>query len=173
MSHEPAAPVVLELAPLPREQLGPFLLLGLPKDADREQIEAHWAERVKAARKHQMRIALEDVNWAREIINDPDRRCRAEAGNLNLDLSDGSLARLAQSYGLSDQAAPPWKPYDEEKPLADYTPPTPLPDLAEMLDGLKLPELPLELPAVELLLQSYLPSSLDPWAVNLDPDPKS
>ena len=30
----PPEPVVLELAPLPREQVGPFLLLGLDKDAD-------------------------------------------------------------------------------------------------------------------------------------------
>ncbi|MBL8793827.1 MAG: hypothetical protein JNM56_07980 [Planctomycetia bacterium] len=170
MSHEPAAPVVLELAPLPREQLGPFLLLGLPKDADCEQIEAHWAERVKAARKHQIRIPLEDVNWAREIINDPDRRCRAEASNLNLDLSDGTLARLAQTHGLTDQAAPPWKPYDEEKLLADYTPPTLLPELSELLHGLTLPEWPVELPAVEKLLQSYLPQNLDPWAVPLGED---
>ena len=27
-------PIVLELAPLPREQVGPFLILGLSKDAD-------------------------------------------------------------------------------------------------------------------------------------------
>lgn len=39
---EHSEPVVLELAPLPREQIGPFLLLGLEKDADREQIEASW-----------------------------------------------------------------------------------------------------------------------------------
>ena len=30
----PSEPVVLDLAPLPREQIGPFLLLGLDKDAD-------------------------------------------------------------------------------------------------------------------------------------------
>ena len=41
-----AEPIVLDLAPLPREQIGPFLLLGLDKDADKEQIEANWARRV-------------------------------------------------------------------------------------------------------------------------------
>ena len=33
-----------ELASLPREQVGPFLLLGLDKTADKEQIEANWAD---------------------------------------------------------------------------------------------------------------------------------
>ena len=33
--------IVLELAPIPREQVGPFLLLGLDKSADKDQIEAN------------------------------------------------------------------------------------------------------------------------------------
>ena len=37
-------PVLLELATLPREQMGPFLMLGLEKDASKDDIEAHWAE---------------------------------------------------------------------------------------------------------------------------------
>ncbi len=53
-------PVVLDLAPLPREQLGPFLLLGLDKDAGRDQIEANWAKRLIWARKRQFRMALEE-----------------------------------------------------------------------------------------------------------------
>ena len=32
-------PVVLELAPLPRDQIGPFLLLGLDKDAEPSEID--------------------------------------------------------------------------------------------------------------------------------------
>ena len=32
-------PVVLELATLSREQMGPYLLLGLDKSADKEQID--------------------------------------------------------------------------------------------------------------------------------------
>ena len=73
MADQPA-PVVLELAPLPREQLGPFLILGVEKTATREQIEAAWAQRLIAARKHQVGVPLEDINWAREAINDTDRR---------------------------------------------------------------------------------------------------
>ena len=33
-------PVLLELAPLPREKIGPFILLGLEKDATAEETEA-------------------------------------------------------------------------------------------------------------------------------------
>ena len=31
----PNAPIVLQLAPLPRTQIGPFLILGVDKDASR------------------------------------------------------------------------------------------------------------------------------------------
>ena len=34
-------PVVLDLAALPREQMGPFLMLGLDKTADKDAIEKH------------------------------------------------------------------------------------------------------------------------------------
>ena len=44
-------PVVLELAPLPREQIGPFLILGIEKDATLDQVEAGWAARLKQARR--------------------------------------------------------------------------------------------------------------------------
>jgi hypothetical protein len=92
-------PVVLDLAPLPREQIGPFLLLGVEKDADQKQIEAGWAQRVIWARKRQIAIALADINWAREVINDPDRRVRADVTSLNVDTSARILARLEEQYG--------------------------------------------------------------------------
>src|SRR3712207_1889289 len=92
----PPLPIKLELAPLPREQVGPFLLLGLEKTATPEQIEAHWAQRVIWARKKHIRVPLEDVNWAREVINDPERRVNADAANLNLDTVDGVLKQLEQ-----------------------------------------------------------------------------
>src|SRR2546421_691185 len=91
-------PVLLELAPLPREQVGPFLLLGLEKDADREQIEAHWARRVIWARRNQLRVALQDIHWAREVLSDPDRRARAGAGSLHGDTADGGERRPARRY---------------------------------------------------------------------------
>src|SRR5437588_10194862 len=108
--HEP---VVLELAPLPREQIGPFLILGLDKDADKDQIEANWARRVIWARKGQTRLPLEDINWAREAVSDPDKRLRCDVLSLNLDLSDGTLRRLGQRYGVTGAApAVGWQPLD-------------------------------------------------------------
>src|SRR3954454_19589645 len=80
-NSEPAASV--ELAPLPREQVGPFILLGVPKDADTETIESHWAQRVIWARRGQTRTALEDIHWAREVLRDPERRVAADLDSLN------------------------------------------------------------------------------------------
>ena len=39
----PPLPEVLDLAPLPRAQIGPFLILGVDKDVDRDTLEANWA----------------------------------------------------------------------------------------------------------------------------------
>ena len=92
MNKKPAGgPIVLELAPMPRDQVGPFLLLGIDKSADKDQIEANWAQRVIWARKSQIKTALEDVNWAREVIRDPDRRVRDNAERV--------LGRLQRSAG--------------------------------------------------------------------------
>src|SRR5262245_27196963 len=86
MNKKPAAgPIVLELAPMPREQVGPFLLLGLDKSADKDQIEANWAQRVIWARKNLIKVPLEDVNWAREFVNDAEKRIRADAASFNVD----------------------------------------------------------------------------------------
>src|SRR5258708_22334781 len=92
-------PVVLELAPLPREQIGPFVLLGIEKDASTEQIEAGWAARLKQARRQPGDVGLEEINWAREILKDPEKRVRADAGSLNVDTTDGVLRRLAERFG--------------------------------------------------------------------------
>jgi hypothetical protein len=166
------APVVLELAPLPREQIGPFLLLGLDKDADKEQIEAHWAQRVIWARKGQVDVALQEVHWAREVINDPDKRVRADAASLNPDTTDRVLRQLGRRFGAGgDATGPAWQPLDVEKPLADYTPPTPVPDPDEVRAALIVPEVPCEVPAVAGLLEAWVREPLDPWDLNLPPAP--
>src|SRR5919204_3768852 len=118
-------PFVLELAPLPREQMGPFLLLGVDKDADKEQIEASWAQRIIWARKNQIRTALGDVNWARDVLNDPARRVKADVTSLNADTAAAVLRRLTELYGA-------WQPLDVEKPLGDYVPPTEVPGAADV-----------------------------------------
>jgi hypothetical protein len=160
-------PVILELAPLPREQIGPFLLLGLDKDADKEQIEACWAKRVIWARKNQIRLALEDINWAREVVSDPEKRVRADAGSLNADTADKVLARLGKRYTSTEQGRPPWQPLDREKALADYTPPVEVPDPDAVRATIALPEVSAEMPAAAHLLQQSVQQPLDPWNLEL------
>src|SRR5262249_58193319 len=91
-------PILLELAPLPREQIGPFLLLGLDKAAGDEEVEAHWARRLIWARKNQLAVGLEDVHWARETLRDPDRRLQADLTSLNPDTIAGTLQHLEGQY---------------------------------------------------------------------------
>jgi hypothetical protein len=158
-------PVVLELAPLSREQIGPFFLLGIDKDAEPEQVDAAWAERIKGARRGQHAIPLEDINWAREIVNDPERRVRADVMSLNADTADGFLRRLAEQYSLID--GPTWQPVEQPQSVADYSPAVEVPEAAEILHSVTLPDIPLELPLVARLLKQFAPDSLDPWSFDI------
>ncbi len=163
------SPVVLELAPLPREQIGPFLLLGLEKDAGSELIEANWAQRVIWARKNQVNVALEEVNWAREVVNDAEKRVRADAGSLNLDTIDGTLRQLEAQYGGNQRLL--WQPKDVERPLADYTLPVEAPSLDEVRQAIAVPDVPADLPGVAWLLEQLSQEPLDPWKVALPSTP--
>jgi hypothetical protein len=160
-------PVVLQLAPLPRQQIGPFLILGVDKDAPKDVIEAAWAQRLIWARKNQVRVPLEDINWAREIINDPERRVRADAQSLNVDTTDGLLRKLRERYQGRGRTAAACKPLDIEKNLSEYAPPTPVPALEEVRAQIPLPELPREVPAVRLILEQAVKDTIDPWDVHL------
>lgn len=164
-SKPPALPVILEPASLPREQVGPFLILGVDKVADREEVEAAWAKRLIWSRKNLMRTPLEDINWAREALGDADRRIRADAGSLNLDTSDGMLRRLAQRYGKIG-AETGGRPVDIEPPLADYSPPIVVPDPEEVRKEIVVAEAPREFPAVTRILEDFMRQPIDPW----DPD---
>lgn len=161
-------PVVLELAPLPREQIGPFLILGLDKDADKDQIEANWAKRVIWARKGQTRLALEDVNWARETVNDPEKRLRCDLLSLNADTADGKLRRLAERYGVAGGApAAGWQPLDREKDLSQYVPAVEVPDPESVRAAIVVPEVPAEMPAAGRLLEQLAREPPHPWAPDL------
>src|SRR5579871_2200197 len=165
-------PVVLELASLPREQVGPYLLLGLDKNADKEAIDAHWAERLKWARKGQAKVPLEDINWAREVLSDRERRIRADAASLNADTTEGVLAEFAQQYGVGDngQAGRLWQALDSEKTLADYRPAADLPDVNALRAGLTVPDVPQDVPAAGQLLDRLVSQPLDPWTISLPHD---
>jgi hypothetical protein len=160
-------PVVLELASLPREQTGPFLLLGLDKTADKEKIESNWADRVRWSRKGQLKVLLEDVNWARTMLGELESRLRADSASLNVDLTEAVLGRLAYRFGLGNNGGLRWKPVDHEKPLTDYAPPAEPPDTQAIAAAVVVPEVPDELPAVHHLLDQLTNAPLDPWALEL------
>ncbi len=161
-------PVLLELATLPREQMGPFLMLGLEKDASKDEIEAHWAERIKWARKGQYNVPLEDINWARELVTDPEKRPGADAASLNADTVDGSVARVTRRFGLTEgRAGPTWEAVDEEKPLADYRLPIEVPSSESVRSTVVVPEVPQEIPGAAKVLDQLAQAPIDPWAVQL------
>jgi hypothetical protein len=165
-------PVVLELATLPREQIGPYLLLGLDKSADKEVIDKHWADRVKWALRipPQIKIGRDDINWAHELLKEIDKRIRFDVCGLNADTSDGVVGQLASRYGVSGgQAGRLWQPLDREKPLAEYVPPADAPDAAAVRAAIAVPETPEEFPAAALLLERLAQPALDPWALELPP----
>jgi hypothetical protein len=162
------APIVLQLAPLPRTQIGPFLILGIDKDANREAIEAAWAEKVKQARRGQIKTPLEDINWAREMLSSKETRIRCDAVAFNVDTTDGTLRKLKERYQGKQQAEIRCKPIDTEKWLADYVPPTSVPAVAELRQAVQLPEIPREVPAVRIMLENFVREPLDPWEVDLD-----
>src|SRR5690348_5376202 len=111
-----AEPVVLELASLPREQMGPFLILGLDKASEKAAIEEHWADRVKWARRQIVKTPLEDINWAREMLSEAEKRVKADVASLNADTAEGTLAQLARRHGLEGgQTVRLWQPLDSEK----------------------------------------------------------
>src|SRR5471032_1770075 len=150
----PTTPIVLQLAPLPRTQIGPFLILGVDKDAARETVEAAWAEKIKQARRGQIKTPLEDINWAREMLTSKEARIRCDSVALNIDTTDGTLKKLRERYQGKQQVEIRCKPIDTEKWLADYTPPTPVPAIAEIRQLVQLPDIPREVPAVRVMLEN-------------------
>ncbi len=167
-NNPPPLPVILQLAPLPRTQIGPFLILGVEKDADRETVEANWAQRLIWARKGQTRSQLEDINWAREVMNSTEQRLRADAVGLNLDTTDGTLRQLRERFQGKRPSEVGARPIDVEKWVADYVPPTPVPSADELRQNVHLPELPPEVPAVRVVLEEFARAAIDPWQVDLD-----
>ncbi|MFO0809214.1 MAG: hypothetical protein U0746_11355 [Gemmataceae bacterium] len=161
----PARDPGVEVVPLPRDRLGPFLILGVPKDATDQQIDAAWAQRVLWARQGKTSIPLGDIHWAREVLRDPERRLQADAASLNIDTAAGDLARLGRLYGLNPER-PTWQPVDPEPP-AD--PSVVIPDAIKLRAELPAPSVPVELPGVARYLEQIVAEKVDPWSIALPP----
>ena len=155
----------IELAPLPRERVGPFLILGVPKEASAATIEARWAQCVLWARQGKTRSPLGDVHWAREVLRDPEHRLDADAASLNTDVAGSELSRLAAVFHLESRT-PGWTPLDPDLPplrSAD------IPEVAEIRSSVPAPEVPVELPGVGRWLADFAHAALDPWSIPLPP----
>ena len=150
-----------ELAPLPRERIGPFLVLGVPKDADADAIEARWAQCVLWARQGKSRVPLGDIHWAREVLRDPERRLEADAASLNPDVAGQELQRLTRLYRL-DTGRPAWTPLDPEPAALSAIE---VPDPATVRANVPAPEVPIELPGVARWLDALAKSPIDPWSI--------
>src|SRR5205823_6182928 len=109
---------------------------------------------------------LEDINWARELLIDTERRIRADAASLNIDTTDGVLQALRERFAGEDAAG--CKPIDVEKDLSTYEPPVTVPSLEEVRRLVPEPQIPREVPAVQVILDEFVRTPLDPWDVNLD-----
>jgi hypothetical protein len=167
MSHSgPKSDVPVAAAPLSREQVGPFLILGVPKDADDATIEAAWAQRVLWARQGKSRTPLEDIHWARAVLRDPEQRLVADAASLNPDVGGEELRRLARLWGL-DAARPGWSPLDPD-PTAMAAD---VPDPDTIRPTMPAPAVPVELPGVARWLEEFARAPLDPWAIVLPVTP--
>jgi hypothetical protein len=155
--------------PLPRDQLGPFLVLGVDKDAAAEVVEAHWAQRLIWARKNQVGVPLQDVNWARELLNDFLLRVRADVTSLNADTSRHTLRRLAERYGVAEPGGPSWEPLDVEEPPGEDKA-AELPEADVVRRAIEVPELPWSAPALAEILDRLAREPLDPWNLPLGED---
>jgi hypothetical protein len=157
-------PIVLEVAALPREQIGPFLLLGLDKDAPNAEIEAHWAQRLIWARAKQIRVPLEDVNWAKEVLLDRDKRVLSDVVSLNPDTAAGELKQLLDKHGPLEPEVTTWEPRESSLPDLPDPPPNLIPDLESLRAQINVSEIPLELPAIDRILDEIVSAPIDPWA---------
>jgi hypothetical protein len=154
-----------ELSLPPREQLGPYLILGVGRDATAEEIEARWAQRLIWARKKQFPIPLADVNWAREVLGDAMKRMQADAGSLSADTHEHALKRLAERFGLSEQLGPTWEAIDVEPPPFDLTGEVRMPDPEEVKRAIVIPRVPTGVAAAAWLLDQFANAPLDPWTM--------
>jgi hypothetical protein len=151
----------VELAPLPRDRVGPFLILGVAKDADAVTIEARWARSILWARQGKKHTPLGDVHWAREVLRNPDLRFPADVASLNADVVGDDLRKLAILYHL-DQDRPAWTPIDPEPPAMRGTD---IPEPNDVKATLPVPEIPTELPGVARWLSEFAQAAIDPWSI--------
>lgn len=146
-----------------RNDAGPFLVLGIDKDADDACVTAQFEARLELARRHEINWTEADLIWARDQLLTQDLRTIADAESWNVDLASGDVRRLARLYRV-DSDIPSWEPIDPE-------PPAELPeakiDVSTLIAELPAPTLPLDFPAVDRWLDQYANIGIDPWSTEI------
>jgi hypothetical protein len=163
MSDDTIPDIPIAGIPLPRERVGPFLILGISKDANDETIEAAWAQGVLWARQGKTAIPLEDIHWARAVLRDPEQRLAADVASLNPDTASEELHRLGHLWNL-DPARPHW-PLDPDPPALAAD----VPDPAAIRPTVTAPAVPVDLPGVARWLDEFARGPFDPWGLTLPP----
>ncbi len=146
-----------------REDAGPFLILGIDKDANNASVEAQYESRMSASQRGELKWSASDLEWAREQLLNADRRVVADADSWNTDIASGDVHRLIRLYRMENTSAG-WEPLDPE-------PPAELPitniDMDALVAELPLPDAPLELPAIARWLERCGAVGLDPWSADV------
>lgn len=149
---------------IPRELAGPFIILGVDKDADDATIESHYHSQLTSIERGECNWSPDDLEWARCQLSEAKSRLSADLESLNADLASGEIHRLARLYRL-DGSPPGWEPIDPE-------PPAPLPNIEDidpvtLAANVAMPEFGVEIPAIDTWLQQFAAAVTDPWTMEL------
>jgi hypothetical protein len=147
-----------------REMAGPFLILGVDKDVDDAKIESQYELQRAAVERGECHWSIDDLEWAKRILNDPYRRLEADLDNLNSDLASGEVHRLQRLYHL-DGSPPGWEAIDPEPPID--LPNNDAIDPLTLTKDIPTPEIPFELPAINAWLEQFAAAITDPWTMEL------
>jgi hypothetical protein len=148
-----------------RERAGPFLILGIDKDADAATIAAQFERQRHAVQAGLCHWTLDDLDWARNELQDAKQRLAADLNSLDVDLASGEIHRLARLYSLAD-GRPGWEPLDPE-PKVELMPPAAV-SVERLVADVPQPDVPLEIPAINRWLDQFAHQVADPWTTELE-----
>lgn len=134
--------VELRTAVLPRESMGPFLILGLDKGASPEEVDKAWRERLQWVEQGWWNVSCDDLNWAHDVLLDPERRVAADAASLNPDTLAQPCRHLLTTSESADWEQPTWPILDDAWPECPLSHPIYLkivPPRSEPLPSLRFP----------------------------------
>jgi hypothetical protein len=143
--------------------MGPFLILGLDKDASPEEVDKAWRERLQWVEQGWSNVSCDDLNWAHDVLLDPERRVAADAASLNPDTLAQPCRHLLTTSESADWEQPSWPILDDAWPELPPFPPDLPENRASEVGAAPIPEIPREVPALTRLIKQWLDRPIDPW----------